>query len=72
MTRPARIPAAEITRAFRALAASPFDRARVVLDYENRRIEVIIGDLPDSSVAAVGADGPVDRWEEDDDDGVGD
>ncbi|MCH2495996.1 MAG: hypothetical protein MK104_03185 [Erythrobacter sp.] len=50
MTAPARISQQEIDRTFKGVARAGIDRARVVLDLENRKIEVIIGE----SLAAAG------------------
>lgn len=44
MTAQARIPLADIERATKV--AAKLDRARVVLDLPNGRIEIIIGDIP--------------------------
>ncbi|MFW2445964.1 MAG: hypothetical protein ACN4E6_01440 [Qipengyuania pacifica] len=44
MTAPARISQQDIDRALKGVARAGIDRARVVLDLENRKIEVIIGE----------------------------
>lgn len=44
MTQPARICQQDIDRTMKAVARAGIDRARIVLDLENRRIEVIIGE----------------------------
>ncbi|WP_306095018.1 hypothetical protein [Qipengyuania flava] len=46
MTAPARISQQDMDRAMKAIAKAGFDRARVVMDLANRRIEVIIGETP--------------------------
>lgn len=45
MTAPARISQADMERATKAVKAGGFDRARIVMDLERKRIEVIIGDM---------------------------
>ncbi|MBO9624116.1 MAG: hypothetical protein J7500_15520 [Sphingomonas sp.] len=44
MTAPARITQADIDRATKAVAAAKLDHARIIMDLENRRIEIIIGE----------------------------
>lgn len=44
MTAPARIHQDDMDRAMKAVARSGIERARVVMDLANRRIEVIIGE----------------------------
>lgn len=44
MTAAARISQADMDRALKAVKAAAFDRARVVMDLENSRIEIIIGE----------------------------
>ena len=44
MTFPARIIQDDMTRACKAVAAAGIDRARIVLDLANQRIEIIIGE----------------------------
>ena len=44
MTAPARISQQDIDRVIKSVAKSGIDRARIVMDLENRRIEVIIGE----------------------------
>lgn len=44
MTAPARITQLDIDRATRSVAKAGLDRARIVLDLEARRIEIIIGE----------------------------
>jgi hypothetical protein len=58
MTAPARIKQADYNRAIAAI--SKLDRARVVFDLANQRIEVIIGDVPPPAPA------PAEDWPDDD------
>lgn len=44
MTAPARITQDDMTRATKAVAAAKIERARIVIDLRNERIEIIIGD----------------------------
>lgn len=44
MTAPARITQADIDRATKAVAAAGLQRARIIMDLEARRIEIIIGE----------------------------
>ena len=44
MSAPARITQSDIDRTMKSIARAGIDRARVVLDLENRTIEVIIGE----------------------------
>lgn len=44
MTAPARITQADMDRATKAVATAKLDRARIIMDLENRRIEIIIGE----------------------------
>ncbi|WP_408591624.1 hypothetical protein [Novosphingobium sp.] len=44
MTAPARINQADMERACKAAAAAGFERARIVIDLEKQRIEIIIGE----------------------------
>ena len=53
MTAPARITQADMERATKAVKAGGFERARIVMDLDKRRIEVIIGDEADPE-----SDGP--------------
>lgn len=48
MTAPARITQADMDRATKAVKAAGFERARIVMDLANQRIEVIIGDNGES------------------------
>ena len=51
MTAPARICQQDIDRTIKAVAKAGIDRARIVLDLENRKIEVIIGESPAAAAA---------------------
>ena len=44
MTVAARITQADMERATRAVASAKFERARIIMDLENQRIEIIIGE----------------------------
>lgn len=44
MTMAARITQADMDRATKAVKAAGFERARIIMDLENRTIEVIIGE----------------------------
>lgn len=44
MTMPARITQDDMDRAMKAVVRSEVERARVVFDLENQRIEIIIGE----------------------------
>jgi hypothetical protein len=57
MTAPARITQADIDRATKA--AARFDRARIVLDLDARKIEIIIGESPAPPVGEVWSDDDV-------------
>lgn len=58
MTAPARITQADIDRATKAVAAAGISRARIILDLEARRIEIIIGESPAETQAG--------QWSDDD------
>jgi len=60
MTAPARISQADIERAARAAKNAGWGSARIIMDLENRRIEIIVG-----APAADGAE-PVAEWSDDD------
>lgn len=60
MTTAARICQADIDRTLKAVANAGIDRARIVLDLENRKIEVIIGE------SASAADGDDSEWTDED------
>lgn len=45
MTAPARITQADMERATKAVKAGGFEHARIVMDLDKRRIEVIIGEV---------------------------
>lgn len=57
MTAPARISQADMERAVKAAAKA--ERARVILDLANARIEIIIGE-------SGGEEPPADEWRDDD------
>lgn len=59
MTAPARISQADMDRATKAVAAGGFDRARIIMDLEKRRIEIIIGETANDAA-------PDDEWTDDD------
>lgn len=62
MTTTARIYQDDVTRAVKALKAAGVDRARIVLDLNNARIDIIIGEpVPDSADQRV-----ADEWTDDD------
>lgn len=58
MTAQARITRADIDRATKSVVAAGFERARIILDLEARKIEIIIGESP-SPVS-------VEEWSDDD------
>lgn len=58
MTEPARIRQDDMTRACKAVAEAGFARARIVMDLENRRIDIIVGESEDSSLPPAN---PLDR-----------
>lgn len=58
MTAPARITQDDMNRATKAVAAGKFERARIVFDLKNQRIEVIVGE-PGEGPAA-------EEWNDDD------
>ncbi|QOT71933.1 hypothetical protein H5V43_01785 [Sphingobium fuliginis] len=45
MTAPARITQADMDRAVKSVKAAGVERARIVMDLKNQRIDIIIGDL---------------------------
>jgi mitochondrial fission protein ELM1 len=59
MTAPARITRADMDRATKSVAAAKLERARIIMDLANQRIEIIIGgpanDSPEPS-----------KWDDDD------
>lgn len=59
MTAPARISQADIERATKAVAAAGIERARLVLDLDARKIEIIIGE-------SAGETPEADEWSDDD------
>lgn len=46
MTAPARITEHDMRRATKAVAAAKLERARIIMDLANSRIEIIIGESP--------------------------
>lgn len=58
MTAAARISQADIERVVKGLKAGGIKRARFVVDLENRRIEVMIGETDSAPVAS-----PVNPWD---------
>ena len=65
MTAAARITQADMERAAMAVKKAQFERARIVMDLANHRIEVIIGEgSPDLS--PVEPQVVPDQWEDDD------
>lgn len=58
MTAPARITQADVDRATKAVAAAKLERARIILDLDKRRIEIIIGESAN--------DASTDEWTDDD------
>jgi hypothetical protein len=59
MTAPARISQADMDRATKAVAAAGIPRARIVMDLEARKIEIIIGESLDAHL-------PREKWSDDD------
>ncbi|MGD9470647.1 MAG: hypothetical protein AB7G24_00955 [Novosphingobium sp.] len=59
MTAPARLRPRELVAATRAVMAAGAENARIVMDFANARIEVIIGGAGDSLPAA-------DEWTDED------
>jgi len=59
MTAPARISQADMERATKAVKAAGFERARIVMDLENHRIEVILGETGSEPA-------PPEEWSDDD------
>lgn len=58
MTAPARITQADVDRATKAVAAAKLERARIILDLDARKIEIIIGESAPPS--------KVEEWSDDD------
>ena len=58
VTAPARISQADVERATKAVAAAKLERARIVLDLNASRIEIIIGET--------GPPPKVEEWSDDD------
>jgi len=48
MTAPARITQADIDRATKAVRASGYETARIIMDLANAKIEIIIGESADA------------------------
>lgn len=63
MTAPARIKPSEMEAATKAVAAAGLTCARVVMDFANQRIEVIIGEPEPASPLP---DDPIEEWTDDD------
>lgn len=59
MSAPARITQADMDRATKAVAAAKLGRARIIMDLEKRRIEIIIGESANDAE-------PADDWTDDD------
>lgn len=59
MTAPARITQADMERATKAVRAAGLERARIVMDLDTRRIEIIIGEATNESQ-------PSEEWTDDD------
>jgi len=57
MTAPARITQADVERIVKGVKAGGYERARIVFDFANRRIEVMVGE--DDS----GATAPANPWD---------
>ena len=62
MTAPARISQQDVDRVMKGIARAGFGRARILLDLENRKIEVIIGE----SAAIAPDDGADDDYDDED------
>ena len=56
MTAQARISQADMERVTKAVAAAGLDRARIVMDLEKKRIEIIIGESPANDAGDWGDD----------------
>jgi hypothetical protein len=59
VTAPARISQADIERATKAVKAAGFERARIIMDLEKAKIEIIIGE-------STGDEPPAGEWSDDD------
>jgi len=59
VTAPARISQADIDRATKSVAAAGFTRARIVMDLEARKIEIIIGESAPPETREVWSDDDV-------------
>jgi hypothetical protein len=56
MTAPARISQADMERATKAVKVAGIERARIIMDLENHKIEIIIGESAEPSA-------PTDEWD---------
>ena len=56
MTAPARISQADIDRATKSVKAAGYTRARIVMDLNAARIEIIIGEAPNAAAQSVPGD----------------
>lgn len=59
MTAPARISQADIDRATKAVRTAGIQRARIVMDLANRRIEIILGEPAEVQA-------PTEEWTDED------
>ena len=59
MTIPARITQADMERATKAVKSAGFERARIVMDFAKRRIEVILGESAEQPAST-------EEWSDDD------
>ncbi|MCW1984996.1 UNVERIFIED_ORG: hypothetical protein M2348_000707 [Sphingomonas sp. R1F5B] len=62
MTVRARLTEAEMRRVCRAVAAAKFSRATIIMDFQNQRIEVVVGDGQNTMVEQHA----LDEWTDDD------
>lgn len=65
MTAPARITQDDMTRAAKAVRIAGLERARIVMDLANQRIEIIIGESMPESPGEPPSDQPG-EWSDDD------
>jgi hypothetical protein len=61
MTAPARISQADMERAAKAVTAAGIERARIVMDLDARKIEIIIGESVDAPASE-----QAEEWSDDD------